>query len=46
MSAEKGSAFLLYAAAERAADGPGPLTLTVRQAGSHAASRPAILSID
>ena len=33
----------LYTAVERAADGPGPVTLTVVQTGSLAASRPAIL---
>ncbi len=36
----------LYTAAQRAADGPGPLTLTVAQAGSLAASRPALLNLD
>ena len=36
----------LYAAAERAADGPGPLTLTVCQLGSLAVSRPASLILD
>lgn len=36
----------LYTAAERAVDGPGPLTLSVVQAGSLAASRPAILGLD
>ncbi len=36
----------VYTAAERAADGPGPLTLNVVQAGSFAASRPAVLILD
>jgi len=36
----------LYPAAARAADGPGPVTLTVVQAGSFGASRPAVLIID
>jgi hypothetical protein len=36
----------LYLAGARAADGPGPLTLSVVQTGSFAASRPAILIHD
>jgi hypothetical protein len=36
----------LYTAAARAADGAGPLTLTVVQTGSFAASRPATLMLD
>lgn len=36
----------LYLAAARAADGPGPLTLSVVQAGSFAASRPVSLTLD
>ncbi|HYD13212.1 MAG TPA: phage tail protein [Allosphingosinicella sp.] len=35
-----------YTAAERAADGPGPLTLTISQAGSFAVSRAASLTLD
>lgn len=35
----------VYAAAERSADGPGPVILTVVQAGSFASSRPASLSL-
>jgi hypothetical protein len=35
----------LYTAAERAADGPGPVTAEVAQIGTSAASRPAILII-
>jgi hypothetical protein len=36
----------LYAAAERAADGGGPISISVSQIGSHAASRPALLDVD
>jgi hypothetical protein len=36
----------IYTAAERTADGPGPLALSVAQAGSVAASRPALLIVD
>jgi hypothetical protein len=36
----------VYTAAERAADGPGPLTLAVTQAGGFAMSRPAVLILD
>jgi hypothetical protein len=43
--AESDSPTYLYAAAARAADGGGPLTISVRQAGTFAASRPALLAI-
>ena len=36
----------LYTAAERAADGGGPLSISVAQIGSLAASRPALLDVD
>jgi putative tail protein len=42
---EPATPFHLYAAAERAADGGGPLTLSVTQAGTFAASRPASISL-
>ena len=41
---ETAEAAYLYTAAERAADGPGPVTMTVVQLGDLAASRPAILA--
>lgn len=43
---ETSSPTYLYAAAARAADGPGPLTLSVVQTGSFAPSRPAVLILD
>ena len=36
----------IYTAAERAVDGPGPLAVSVTQAGSFALSRPATLIVD
>jgi hypothetical protein len=36
----------VYTAAERAADGPGPLSISVSQAGSFATSRAALLLVD
>lgn len=43
---ETASSFFLYTAAARAADGAGPLTLSVVQTGSFAASHPAKLTLD
>jgi hypothetical protein len=43
---ETAAASYLYPAGARAADGPGPLTLSLIQAGTHAASRPAMLIVD
>jgi hypothetical protein len=43
---ETGAPAYVYPAEARAADGPGPLTLAVTQAGSFAASRAAMLIID
>jgi hypothetical protein len=44
--AETAAPAFLYAAAERAADGAGPIAVSVSQLGSLAASRPAILALD
>ncbi|HVQ09377.1 MAG TPA: phage tail protein [Allosphingosinicella sp.] len=43
---ETGGPAHLYAAAERAVDGVGPLTIGVAQVGSHGASRTALLDLD
>jgi hypothetical protein len=43
---ETDAPFYLYPAGARAADGPGPLVLTLVQRGSFAASHAAILTID
>jgi hypothetical protein len=43
---ETGAPAHLYTAAERAADGAGPLSISVSQTGSLAASRPALLGVD
>jgi hypothetical protein len=43
---ETTGASYLYSAGERAADGPGPITLSVIQAGTHAVSRPTMPFVD
>lgn len=42
---ELGAPAYLYTAAQRAEDGGGPLQISVRQAGTFAASRPALLAL-
>ena len=44
-SVEVGQSAYLYTAAERATDGAGPVDIELVQLGSHAASRPATISI-